>query len=119
MPLTLSGPQRLGLGLWNSLPGTLAAEFAIFAIGLLLYLRETAPRDRIGSMGLWSLVGFMVVVYLASVVRLRRLRLLPRSPGPRSRCGCWSSGDIGSTNTACLIGMELLGARSWRLGARR
>ena len=67
LPLTLSGPERLGLGLWNSLPGTLAAEFAIFAIGLLLYLRETAPRDRIGSVGLWSLVGFLVVVYLASV----------------------------------------------------
>jgi len=67
MPLTLNGSQRLGLGLWNSLPGTLAAEFAIFAIGLVLYLRETAPRDRVGSVGLWSLVGFMVVVYLASV----------------------------------------------------
>jgi hypothetical protein len=67
MPLTLSGPQRLGLGLWNSLPGTLAAEFAIFAIGLVLYLRETAPRDRIGSWGLWALVVFMVIAYLASV----------------------------------------------------
>ena len=48
------------------MPGTLAAEFAIFAIGLVLYLRETTPRDRIGSIGLWSLVGFLVVVYLAS-----------------------------------------------------
>ena len=57
----------MGLGLWNSLPGTLIAEFAIFAAGLLLYLRATAPRDRAGSVGLWALAIFMMVVYLASV----------------------------------------------------
>ena len=46
--------------------GTLAVELTIFAVGLLLYLRATAPRDRVGSAGLWALVGFMLVVYLAS-----------------------------------------------------
>ena len=66
MPLTPGGPERLGLGLWNSVPGTLAVELTIFAVGLLLYLRATAPRDRVGSAGLWALVGFMLVVYLAS-----------------------------------------------------
>lgn len=68
MPLTLSGHARAGLGLWNSIPGTLVVELAIFAIGLALYLRETAPRDRIGSIGLWSLVGFLLVVYVANVI---------------------------------------------------
>jgi hypothetical protein len=67
MPLTVSGPDRLGLGLWNSMPGTLAAEFGIFSVGLVLYLRQTTPRDRIGSIGLWCLVAFLIVVYLASV----------------------------------------------------
>jgi membrane-bound metal-dependent hydrolase YbcI (DUF457 family) len=67
MPLTLHGPERLGLGLWNSIPGTLAVELTIFAIGLALYLRETTPRDRIGSIGLWSLVGFLLLVYVANV----------------------------------------------------
>ena len=67
LPLTPGGSARVGLGLWNSLPGTLIAEFAIFAAGLLLYLRATAPRDRAGSVGLWALAIFMMVVYLASV----------------------------------------------------
>lgn len=67
MPLTLGGAERVGLGLWNSVPGTLAVELAIFAAGVLLYLRETTPRDRIGSVGLWSLVIFLVAVYLANV----------------------------------------------------
>jgi membrane-bound metal-dependent hydrolase YbcI (DUF457 family) len=66
MPITVSGTDRVGLGLWNSIPGTLAVEIAIFVIGLAVYLRETAPRDRIGSIGLWGLVGFLLVVYLAA-----------------------------------------------------
>ena len=66
MPLTMGGPQRVGLGLWNSVPGTLAAEFALFGGGLAVYLRSTAARDRIGSIALWSLVVFMLVVYVAA-----------------------------------------------------
>ena len=66
MPLTLHGPERVGLGLWFSVPGTLAVESLVFGVGLALYLRATAARDRIGSYGLWSLVAFLLVVYLAS-----------------------------------------------------
>jgi hypothetical protein len=66
MPITIRGADRVGLGLWNSIPGTLAVEVAIFAAGLAMYVRATAPRDRIGSLGLWSLVGFLLVVYLAA-----------------------------------------------------
>jgi membrane-bound metal-dependent hydrolase YbcI (DUF457 family) len=66
MPLTMGGPQRLGLGLWNSVRGTLATEFAIFGAGIMLYRRSTAARDRIGSIGLWSMVAFLLVVYLIS-----------------------------------------------------
>ena len=67
MPLTLRGSSRVGLGLWNSMPATFAAEGIAFGIGLLLYLRQTTARDRVGSIGLWGLVTFLVVVYLASV----------------------------------------------------
>ena len=67
MPLTPGGADRIGLGLWNSVPGTLAVELTMLAFGVALYLRATTPRDRIGSVGLWSLVIFLVAVYLASV----------------------------------------------------
>ena len=82
MPLTVNGPERLGLGLWNSIPGTLAVELAIFAIGLALYLRTTTPRDRIGSVGLWSLVGFLLIVYVANVVG---------PPPPSAAAVAWSA----------------------------
>jgi hypothetical protein len=66
MPVTVGGAERLGFGLWNSIPATLVVEAIIFAVGLTLYLRETAARDRIGSVGLWTLVGFLLIVYLAA-----------------------------------------------------
>jgi hypothetical protein len=67
LPLTLHGTARVGLGLWSSIPGTLAVEGLMLAGGIALYTRATVPRDRIGATGLWSLVVFLVVVYLASV----------------------------------------------------
>lgn len=33
----------------------------------LLYLRQTRARDRIGSIGLWSLVGFLVLAQAGSI----------------------------------------------------
>jgi hypothetical protein len=65
MPLA-PGSARFGLGLWNSVAGTLVVELTIFAAGLLLYLRATTARDRIGSIGLWTLILFLLVVYVAS-----------------------------------------------------
>lgn len=67
LPLTLTGPERFGLGLWNSVAGTLVIELAIFGVGLLLYLRETTPRDRTGSVALATLVIFLLVIYAANV----------------------------------------------------
>lgn len=67
MQLTITGPERVGLGLWNSVPGTIAVELLIFLGGLEIYRRSTVARDRIGSVALTSLVVFLLVVY-ASVV---------------------------------------------------
>jgi membrane-bound metal-dependent hydrolase YbcI (DUF457 family) len=82
MPLTLNGSARLGLGLWNSVPGTLAVELTIFGIGLALYLRKTTARDRIGSIGLGGLVAFLIVVYVASTFG---------PPPPNAAAVAWSA----------------------------
>ena len=63
LPLALGGPARYGLGLWNSVPGTLAVELAIFLAGVILYVRSTAPRDRTGKIALTGLVLFLLAVY--------------------------------------------------------
>jgi hypothetical protein len=67
MPLIPGGTTRLGLGLWNSLSGTLAVEAAMFAGGLAIYLRSTTARSRAGTIGLWSLVAFLLITYLGAL----------------------------------------------------
>ena len=53
MPLYPGGP-KFGLGLWNSIAGTMAIEAAMFAAGVWIYTQVTRPRDRIGR---WAFVG--------------------------------------------------------------
>jgi hypothetical protein len=67
LPLVPGGAARIGLGLWNSLPATLVVELGIFAIGVWLYVRSTRALDRVGSVALWSLVGFLLVIYFGNL----------------------------------------------------
>jgi len=67
LPLAPGLDMRFGLGLWNSLAGTLVVEGSLFAAGLWLYLSVTRARDRIGRWGLWGLVALLLVSYVASL----------------------------------------------------
>jgi hypothetical protein len=67
MPVTIGGPTRLGLDLWDSLPATVAVELLLFALGVGIYARFTEARDRRGSFGFWGLVAFLVIVYFVNL----------------------------------------------------
>src|SRR5712692_4508408 len=47
LPLWPRGP-RVGLGLWNSWPASIAVEVLFFGAGLLIYLGTTRANDNIG-----------------------------------------------------------------------
>jgi hypothetical protein len=66
LPIIPGGPVY-GLGMWNSLPLTLAVEFALFAAGIAVYLRATRANDGVRQYALWSLLSFLIVGYLGSV----------------------------------------------------
>jgi len=63
LPLTLGGDARVGLGLWNSIPGTLAVELAMFAAGVWLYLGATRARDPVGGVGFAAFSVFVLAIY--------------------------------------------------------
>jgi hypothetical protein len=65
LPLYPGGP-KVGLGLWNSVAGTLALEIFLFVVGSAIYLQTTRPKDKMGSRALWSLLLFLVVTYFLS-----------------------------------------------------
>ncbi len=58
---------RVGLGLWGSLPATLAVELSLFGVALWSYQRTTRPRRARGSWLLGSLVGILLLMYAASI----------------------------------------------------
>ena len=68
MPMTIHGLTKIGFGLWQSVPWTIIVESLMFAAGLALYAQATTPRDRAGSVGLWCLALFLVVVNVANIL---------------------------------------------------
>ncbi len=81
MPLWPGSP-RLGLGLWNSLPASIAVEFALLGAGAWIYSRATRARDAIGRWGFRAFVLTLAAIYLASVFG---------PPPPSERALAWSA----------------------------
>jgi hypothetical protein len=67
MPLSPGLPMRLGLGLWRSVPGTVAVELVMFVVGIWLYTTATKPRDAIGRYAWWALVLLTAVAYVGNL----------------------------------------------------
>jgi hypothetical protein len=65
MPLYPGGP-RFGLGLWNSVPGTLAVETVLFALGVWMYSRATRARDTAGRWAFVGVTAFLFVGFIAN-----------------------------------------------------
>jgi membrane associated rhomboid family serine protease len=63
MPLWPGRSPRLGLGLWNSIPGTLAVDGVLWGLALILYLRGQRARSWVGVISLGSLVGVCTVMW--------------------------------------------------------
>jgi LexA-binding, inner membrane-associated putative hydrolase len=59
------GSPKYGLGLWNSIAGTMIVEVAMFAGGVWLYQRMTRARDRIGGYGFTAYVLVLLAVFVA------------------------------------------------------
>jgi uncharacterized membrane protein (GlpM family) len=63
MPLAPGG-ARYGLGLWNSIAGTMVAEILMFAVGVWMYVSATRAKDRIGRYALIAYVVLLMVFYI-------------------------------------------------------
>ena len=73
LPLWPGGPKA-GLGLWNSIPLTIAVEGTLFAIAVLFYVRGTRARDGAGKWTFWALIAITTAIWLSG----------PFSPPPPS-----------------------------------
>jgi membrane-bound metal-dependent hydrolase YbcI (DUF457 family) len=66
LPLWPGNPNLVGLGLWNSLPGTMLVELGLYALGIHLYLRATDPRVGKKTWGPWGLVATLLLIQITS-----------------------------------------------------
>jgi len=66
LPLAPGSDVKVGFGFWNSVAGTLIIEFALFALGVGLYLGGNRARDRQGEYALWALVIFLALAYASA-----------------------------------------------------
>lgn len=98
LPLYPGGPLE-GLGLWNSIAGTLIVEVTMFAAGLAVYLAATRANDALGRWNLWAFAAFLALAYLAAAFG-------PPPPDPRTLA--WST-----------FGVWLLVAWAWWVDRHR
>jgi hypothetical protein len=68
LPLIPGMQPLVGLGLWNSTIATIVIESALFLAGTFLYFRTTKAKNKTGIIALWSLIFFLVISYIASIV---------------------------------------------------
>ena len=66
LPLAPGSDVKIGFDLWNSVPGTLALEGAMFAAAVWFYLAGSRARDRIGQYGFLAIVALLVISYVSA-----------------------------------------------------
>jgi len=93
LPLYPGGPVY-GLGLWNSVPATIAVEGALFAAGAWMYQRSTRAVGITGRWAFNSLVGVLLLAYVGNMLS-----------APPSVTAIWSGSLVG--------GLLLLAWAAW------
>jgi len=68
MPLIPGVASYVGLGLWNSVAGTVIVEGGIFVAGVILYIRTATAVDRIGRYSFWAFVVFSILFYVGIIL---------------------------------------------------
>src|SRR5262245_1303558 len=63
-----AGPARVGLGLWRSVPATLAVESLMYIAGAAIHFQATRAVDVRGRWLPAALVALLAALYLASVL---------------------------------------------------
>jgi hypothetical protein len=67
LPLLPGLDTKVGLGLWNSLIGTLLVEGGLFVVGVYLYATATQAKNKTGRWALWGLVVFFILTYAGNL----------------------------------------------------
>ncbi|HEX5732990.1 MAG TPA: hypothetical protein VF131_09170 [Blastocatellia bacterium] len=59
----------VGLMLWSSLPATLVVEGGFWLLAIILYLRATHPKTRVGVYAFWPVVALLTFIWVTNIRR--------------------------------------------------
>jgi hypothetical protein len=76
LPVIKGGPY-LGMGLWRSVPGTIATEMVLLVLGLFVYMRSTRPKSPAGKFAMPLFVLILIAIGVANI-------LIPPPPSIRA-----------------------------------
>ena len=82
LPIVPPDGTRVGLGLWNHVVATVLVESIIFAAAVWIYLSVTRAKRRRGTVAIWSLIAFLVIIYIANIAG---------PPPPGDKAVAWAS----------------------------
>ena len=68
LPIMPGVDMKLGLGLWNSMWGTILVEYGIFVIAVIVYFLITKAKNFRGTIVLAILVAMLTLFYFAGLV---------------------------------------------------
>jgi hypothetical protein len=66
MPLAPGTTRVYGLGLWTSLPWTVAIEGGLWLAALIVYVRMTRAKNRAGVYAFWGVVALLTVSWISN-----------------------------------------------------
>ncbi|XGC80682.1 hypothetical protein ACES2L_15255 [Bdellovibrio bacteriovorus] len=66
LPLTDDFSEKVGLGLWNSIPATVFVELLIFFVGIFIYLKFYMPKSTAKRIGLGVFIAFLLSIFALS-----------------------------------------------------
>jgi len=67
MPLAPGIHAVFGLGLWNSIPATLAVEGGFWVLAIVIYVRATLPVNRTGTYAFWIGVVLLTLAWYGNI----------------------------------------------------
>jgi hypothetical protein len=59
--------RYFGLGLWNSVAATVIVEGGMWLLAIIVYVRATRPKGRIGVYAFWIVVVLLTVAWLGNI----------------------------------------------------